>query len=422
MKATPGTKIGRVMGTFIVATTMIGSGVYMLPATVATYGSISAVGWLIAAFGAVLTGLTLAALARVAPGGCFLYSIARQLGTFAGLVATMLYLLSSAISVPMVAVATAGYVSFIVPALGGQQNILLVTIAFIWVFTLLSWRGAAVIARVGSLTLMIGLLPLLLVGTVGWLHFDQTIFRAGWNVSGTSDLTAALHAAMLLFMAYLGLENASIISDQMRDPNRDVPIATIAGILFATLIYLASTTAISGLIPVAALAHSAAPFADATAIMLGSASALLVAVCGASKAAGTLGAVQLGTAESLLILKRQAVGGQLSRGIANLGIGVFATVLALATSAPTIAVQFGVLVSALVSLCLLSFALAGVALARARGGVQRLVGLGCTAFSVGILASQSARDLQVAMVLLALASIAALLLRHRQRRVQAALV
>jgi hypothetical protein len=58
--------IGPVMGLLLVATTMIGSGIFLLPATLATVGSISVSGWLLAAAGAVLVGLALAGLAGIA--------------------------------------------------------------------------------------------------------------------------------------------------------------------------------------------------------------------------------------------------------------------------------------------------------------------------------------------------------------------
>lgn len=117
MQAEPGAQIGPVMGIFLVATTMIGSGIYMLPATVAAIGSISIIGWLVAAVGAMLVGLTLAFLARVEPGGTYLDSIALVLGPVPGLVSVLLYILATLISIPMVAVAALTGVTVILTAI-----------------------------------------------------------------------------------------------------------------------------------------------------------------------------------------------------------------------------------------------------------------------------------------------------------------
>lgn len=416
MRTESGAKIGPVMGIFLVATTMIGSGIYMLPATVAAIGSISIIGWLVAAVGAMLVGLTLAFLARVEPGGTYLDSISHVLGPVPGLVSVLLYILAILISVPMVAVAAAGYTGFLFPALSTPAAILWVTIAYIWLFVAISWYSAILIARVGSLTLVVGLVPLILVATLGWGHFDTAVFREGWNISGKSDASAALHATLILFMAYLGLENASIVSGQMRDPRRNVPIATVGGIVFATIVYVASTTVVTGLIPSATLAKSAAPFADATAVILGSVAAMLVAVCAATKASGTLGALQLGTVESVLVLKRQLTGSGMSRAGTNIAVGLLATAIAVLTASPNVASQFGVLATALVSICFLQFAMAGVALAKVRGGSPRLIGLASVVFTLGLLAAQPMKDIVVAALLLAGTAVLTLILLLWRKR------
>lgn len=417
MQAGSQAKIGPVMGTFLVATTMIGSGIYMLPATVAAVGSISVIGWVIAAIGAMLTGLTLAFLARVEPGGCFLDSVAQQLGPIVGLVTTILFIVSFLLSLPMVAVAAAGYTGFIFPALATPDALLLVTIAYIWVFVGVSWQGARLIAGIGSFTLIIGLVPLILVATLGWGQFDAEIFRSSWNISARSDASAALYATLILFMAYLGLETASIVSAQMRNPRRDVPISTVAGIVFATIVYISSTTVVSGLIPAATLAKSSAPFADATAVILGSIAALLVAICAMAKAAGTLGSLQLSTVESIVVLKHQFTGGDLSRGGTNVVVGVIATAIAYFTASPNLASQFGVLATAMVSIAMLTFILGGIALAKARGGIPRLTAIATVLFSIGLLAAQPPKDMAIAaMLVVGTAILCAVLLFWRRRR------
>ena len=153
-------------------------------------------------------------------------------------------------------------------------------------------------------------------------------------------------------------------------------------------------------------------------MILGSVAALLVAVCGATKAAGTLGALQLGSIESLLVLKRQCSGSGMSRGGTNIGIGLIATVIALATASPDVASQFGLLATAMVTVCLFSYLLAGLALVKARGGVPRLIGLAAIAFMLGLLAVQPLGDMLLPAILVGGAlPLAWLLLFWRNRTV-----
>ncbi len=387
--------IGPILGTFLVATTMIGSGIYMLPATLAAFGSISTIAWIVAAIGAIMIGLTLATLARVEPGGCFLDSTAQALGPLAGLVAAVLYVMSAIISVPMIAIACAGYTSFLFPFALSPNEMLALTIAYVWLFVGVAWSSASVVARFGTLTLVVGLIPLALVAIAGWAHFDPEVYRASWNVTGNSDASAVLSATMVLFGAYFGLENASIISERFKDARRDVPISTIAGVIIATIIYVASTTVVSGLIPAETLGKSTAPFADATAIIIGPLAAMLIAVCGATKAAGTLGAVQLGTVESVLVLKRQFTGRRASRPVANLTVGIIATLIAFATASPNIATQFGVLATATVATGMFCYALASLALLKVRGGFPRTIACFALLFSVGLIVAQPQEDIVV---------------------------
>ena len=46
---------------------MVGSGIFLLPATLALYGSISLVGWVFASVGAILLAIVFGSLGKVAP-------------------------------------------------------------------------------------------------------------------------------------------------------------------------------------------------------------------------------------------------------------------------------------------------------------------------------------------------------------------
>lgn len=412
--------IGPLMATFLVTTTMIGSGIYMLPAVAAPLGSIAILGWLFAALGAIVVGLTLAFLAQADCGSSFLESIGRQLGPVTGLAATVFYQLSVLVSLPMVAVAAAGYIGFLFPAAAQHLGKLWIAIGFIWLFVAIAWGGARLIARFGSVSLIVGLVPILLLATLGWRHFDMDLFRASWNISGQPDAAAALQSTIILFMAYLGLETASVVCIHIRNPERNVPIATVGGIAIATLVYIASTTVISGLIPAATLAKSAAPFADAAVLMFGTIAAVAVAACAAAKAAGTLGALQLAMVEAVVVMRRQMDGGAASRGLANIGIGLLATLLAFATDSPDLAAQFGLLSSAVVSFSFFCFILAGIALARLSTGLKRLTGLLASAICLGLTLAQPAEALRLTGWLLAGTLLLVLALLAWRRRALAA--
>ena len=87
--ATPGIRrpagLGLMAATALVVGNMVGSGDYLLPASLAKYGGISILGWVVTAVGAVLLALVFAQLGRAYPqtGGPYAFS-RRAFGDFIG--------------------------------------------------------------------------------------------------------------------------------------------------------------------------------------------------------------------------------------------------------------------------------------------------------------------------------------------------
>jgi APA family basic amino acid/polyamine antiporter len=69
--------------------------------------------------------------------------------------------------------------------------------------------------------------------------------------------------------AFIGLESATVPADEVKDPERTIPRATILGTGITTLLYIVATVAIMGIIPAATLAESTSPFADAAGVAFG---------------------------------------------------------------------------------------------------------------------------------------------------------
>jgi len=354
-------------------------------------------------------------LSRVAPGS-FLDAIGSVFGPTVGQAAALLYVAAYPLVLAAVALAASGNVGFIVPALAEQPASSWIAVGFIALLVGLTHFGARQVAHFGSLTLLLGLIPLLLVATAGWAHFNVETFRSGWNMSGGPASGALFQATLLCFWAFLGLESASIISRQMRDPETSVLIATVGGILIAMLVYVAATTAISGMIPAADLARSTAPFADATVRIIGPMAAVLVAVVAAAKALGTLGATQLGGTECWLCVQRQFKMTGVSFSVANTILGLLAAVVVWATASPTLASQYGQIIGAVVVVTLLVYGLAGIALAIARPGFARIIGLAAAAFSFGLITTQPAETLMLAAACIIAALVPALFSIWRHKR------
>ncbi|MFA6954624.1 MAG: amino acid permease [Thermoanaerobaculia bacterium] len=282
-------KLGFWMTTALVVGNMIGSGVFLLPSSLARYGALSIVAWLFTAAGSVLLALVFARLATMVSGAGGPYTYARAgFGDFIGFLVGWGYWLSIWTSNAAIATAFTGYLT-VFWAAPGKSNALaaVVTVTLIWILTAVNVAGVRVAGAVQLVTTLLKALPLLVVAAIGLARLQPSQFTP-FNPSGEPLLAAFSAAAALTLWAFLGLESATVPADDVENPERTIPRATIAGTLFAAVIYIASSTAVLGVIPRDVLATSTAPFADAARLLLGDWAAYLIA---AGAVISTLGAL-----------------------------------------------------------------------------------------------------------------------------------
>ena len=191
-------------------------------------------------------------------------------GPFAGMQASLWYWTSCLIGNVAIAAAAAGYLAAFFGLPTGPTLIAAITIALIWLAMAVNMVSPRFAGLFNCPMLFAGLVPLLLVGVGGWFMFDPALYAANWNVSGASDLAAVKQSLVLVFWAYLGLESASVCAAVVENPERNVPLATVAGVVLAAIIYIAVSTVMMGLAPASELATSTAPFALVAGKMFGS--------------------------------------------------------------------------------------------------------------------------------------------------------
>lgn len=401
----PSRRIGPALATFMVANNMIGSGFFLLPASLAGMGSLTALSWVLATVIAAVLGLTFARLARDYPN---LESpadyVTPALGRDAGFIATTLYWISSWIGNNAIAVAAFGYLVLLLPAslvdmqLAGQ-------IGLIWLVFAFNLLGPKPMARFQSVCLILGLLPVLAVLVGGWFRFDGATFQAAWNTTGeawntanpesVSDLRMVFGALAPIFWAFIGLETTTMIAAVVRNPERNVAVASLGGIAIAGVVYVISSVLVMGIVPAETLFHSSAPFAEVAATVFGPWAALMIAGAAALKATGTLGGWMLVTGESGA---RAAQRGFLPRifghyngkGAASWGmliVVVAMTAITITTQASTIGEQFETIINMAVLLVSVVYAAAGLSLVV--GTPQRRPSTGDRALGIGALLATS---------------------------------
>ena len=145
------------------------------------------------------------------------------------------------------------------------------------------------ITRVQAVATVLALVPIVGIAVFGWFWFRGETYMAAWNVSGMNTFGAIQSTLNVTLWSFIGVESASVAAGVVKNPKRNVPIATMGGVLIAAVCYVLSTTAIMGMIPNAALRVSASPFGDAARMALGDTAGAIVSFCAAAGCLGSLG-------------------------------------------------------------------------------------------------------------------------------------
>jgi len=282
-------KLGIWIATALVVGNMVGSGVFLLPASLASFGGISIVGWLFTSAGALAVALLMSRLARMMHkvGGPYAYTRS-GLGDLPAFLVAWGYWISIWSGNAAISVALVGYLAVFFPALAQIPALGAgVALTAIWLLTGLNAWGVREAGILQIWTTVLKLLPLLAIGTLGLLYLDPQNF-VPFNASGQSSFSAITATAALTLWAFTGLESATIPADSVENPGKTIPRATIIGTLVAGVVYILATVGVMGVLPAAELAESTAPFADAGRLMWGGWAGSLIAIGAAISAFGAL--------------------------------------------------------------------------------------------------------------------------------------
>lgn len=401
-------KMGLLGATSLVVANMVGTGLFLLPSTLANIGSISIFGWIVSAIGATALGLVFAHLGMIEPKAGGPYAYARDhLGPFPAFQTNFLYWGANVIGNVAIAVSVTGYLAVFFPALKGPWFANICTAGVIWLFIWINTRGAGAVGRFTTVSTIAGILPVAFVGLLGWLWFQPDVFRAGWNPEALSTTSAVGRSASIALWAFLGVESASVSAGVIENPKRNVPLATIIGLLVSTVIYVVCCTVIMGILPNAELRSSSAPFAEAAGLMLGRWAAVVISLAAILKASGALVGWMLIVAQSGqaaanddMFPRRFAVTNVHGIPVQNLVItGILMNGILVLTTSPDVATQFGEITNATVVLMVLPYIYSVVAMWRLNrtvgipsGKRHALVGIGLLAclYCVGVVLGQSA--------------------------------
>lgn len=283
-------KVGLVPVTLMVSGNIMGSGVFLLPANLASTGGVAIYGWLVTIIGALALSMVYAKMSSLddSAGGSYAYA-RRAFGPYLGYQTNLLYWLACWVGNIAMVVIGVGYLSYFFPILKEPMVLTFTCVAVLWLFVILNIVGPKMITRVQAVATVLALIPILAIAIFGWFWFKSDTYMEAWNVSGKGTFGAIQSTLSVTLWSFIGVESASVAAAVVKNPKRNVPIATIGGVLIAAVCYVLSTTAIMGMIPNAALRLSTSPFGDAARMAMGNTAGAIVTFCAAAGCLGSLG-------------------------------------------------------------------------------------------------------------------------------------
>ena len=106
----------------------------------------------------------------------------------------------------------------------------------------------------------------------GWSNFGGTFFGARGGITG---FMAALVAAL---WAYDGWNDLNMVAGEVKSPERNIPIALIAGVMAVGVLYVLMNAGVQYVLPASAIAASPRPASDAVALIMGRTGAAIVSI------------------------------------------------------------------------------------------------------------------------------------------------
>lgn len=240
---------------------ILGAGIYALVGKVAgEAGSSSWVSFIVAAILAIVTGLSYAELASRVPraAGAAAYAGEAFRGRLVPFLVGFLVLASGVASASTVSLAVHGYLTMIldVPQVAAA-------VALVLGMSLVSFLGIRESAGLNNVFTIVEAAGLALVLGVGARYIQGAHLDLFAHASMPhGDWLPVLSGATLAFYAFIGFEDLANLSEEAKNPSRDVPRAMIIAVSVCTVVYMAVLFVVLGVMTPADAAASERPLLE----------------------------------------------------------------------------------------------------------------------------------------------------------------
>ena len=293
--------LGRWDFTAVVVNTIIGAGIFGLPAKV--YAQIGTYSLLAFVLCALIVGLIVLCYAEVASrftatGGAYLYA-REAFGSIVGFEVGWLYWIVRVATFAANCNLLVTYLGFFIPGANqGATRIALVSLVvlIITVVNLLGIRESSVMTNIFTVGKLV---PLFIFAVVGMFFISPGNF----NFDAVPQYSGFSSAVLLLIYAFVGFEASVVLAGETKDTGKTIPFGLIVGLLIVAAFYIVIQIVSIGTLP--GLATSERPIADAASVFLGPFGAAFITVGALISIFGNLNVGVLASTRMLFAMSEQ---------------------------------------------------------------------------------------------------------------------
>ncbi len=291
----------------LVTGSQIGSGVFMLPASLAPYGGYSLLGWIISGLGAIALALVFAQLCNWIPktGGPHAY-VQEAFGSTASFFVGWTYWVISWVSTTAVIVTSIGYLGPII-GVHSTEVTLLLEILLVLLITALNLRGIKAAGSAEFILTALKIIPLVLMPLAAFMYFNAENIAVAPAIESLPAPHILSQVTLLTLWGFVGLESATTPAQSVVNPEKTIPRAIILGTISVAILYFFNSLGILGVIPSAELANTSAPYSAAAQYIFGGNWHLMISLIASIVCIGTLNAWMLASGQIALGLSEDGL-------------------------------------------------------------------------------------------------------------------
>ena len=271
-------RLGRSLGffsTFAIGTgTMIGAGIFILPGIAFTNAGAGAIlSFLIGGIISIATAVSMAELATGMPkaGGSYYY-ISRTMGAAFGAIIGLGSWFALIFKGSFALIGLAEYFQVFYPS-----SLYLVAALSGFVLLIINYRGAKSSGSLQNISIILLLIILAIFLTKVFLFVEPLNFNSQTPDSPTSyGPVSIITTTGIIFISYLGLAELAAISEEVKNPSKNLPRAFIASAVVVTIFYVLIMMAVVGVSSIYAGAATITPLADIANLIYGEIGSTLI--------------------------------------------------------------------------------------------------------------------------------------------------